>query len=223
MSLSLARVWVTSTIRQPQAKSEALRLLDQAAKENVDATLIVGAELSTTGRCYLGRWDGRELTVIELAEEQQRDWKINRLGLFSQLEPARDDVGARSDEPPVSLSILSVDGAGDHDGWQPLSGSCLAELDQVPLHPIGNCALRAEYFRPDLARSVTCYWYLNSDLASRRTELKFRLPPLFTENNAQCGRGPLAVFLQLVSAENWEARTECRRFSNVAAVIVTLR
>lgn len=223
MSLSLAKTWVNATVRQPAARADALRLLDRAASEDVEGTLIVGPRLSTTGKCFLARWDGRELVVRELTDAQQRDWSIDPHGLFQQLEPPALPGTAFSTENLVSLTVANIEGAEAHDGWTPLSGTCIAEFEAAPYQVIQNCALRAEYFRPDLPRQVTSMWYSNQDLNSAHIDLHFRFSPLFSQNNPQTCHGTLVVFLQLFTANDWSKKSGCRRISNVADAVIMLK
>lgn len=222
MSLSLAKTWVNTTVLQPAARTAALRLLDSAASQGVEGTLIVGPRLSTSGKCFLARWDGRELVVRELTSAQQRDWSVEPLGLFEQLEPPALPKYTFSSEPLVSLTVAHAENQGAHDGWKPLSGTCIAELETVPHQVIRNCALRAEYFRPDLPRQVTSMWYSNHDLNSARVTLHFQFSPLFSKNNPQTFRGTLVVLLQLFTADDWSKNAGCRRISNVADTVITL-
>ena len=222
MSLSLAKTWVNATVRQPAARADALRLLDRAASQSVEGTLIVGPRLSTTGKCFLGRWDGRELVVLELTDAQQQDWSVDPQGLFQQLEPPALPGTAFSTENLVSLTVAAVENVGAHDGWTPLAGTCVAEFETAPYQEIRNCALRAEYFRPDLPRQVTSMWYSQQDLNSARVDLHFQFSPLFSKNNPQTCHGTLVVFLQLFTADDWSNTSGCRRISNVADMVITL-
>ena len=223
MSLSLARTWVNATVGQPAARADALSLLAEAASQGVHGTLIVGPRLSTTGRCFLARWDGRELVVLELTDAQQRDWSVDPQGLFQQLEPPALPKGAFCTENLVSLTVTNIEGAADHDGSTPLCGTCIAEFEPAAFHVIHNCALRAEYFRPDLPRQVTSMWYSNQDLSSARVDLHFRFSPLFSRNNPQTCNGSLVVFLQLFTADDWTKKSGCRRISNVADTVIMLK
>lgn len=222
MSLSLAKTWVTVSIGKPAARADALRLLDQAASEGVEATLIVGPLLSTSGVCLLARWDGRELVVRELTLAQQQDWSVAPKGLFQQLEPIALPRATFTSQPLVSLTVSRLDGSDEHDGWTSLSGTCIAE-PAVPTDVIVNSALRVEYFRPDLQRQVTQMWYTNRILPSEPTTLPFHFPPLFSTKNPQTLRGTLVVFFQLFTADDWRKPIDCRRISNVADAVVTLR
>ena len=116
MTISLAKTWVNARIRLPDAREDAVRLLDLAESENVEATLIVGPQLSTSGKCFFCRWDGRELVVRELTTLQQRDWSVNPQGLFKQLERPSFPKCPFSSEPTVALTVSSVEGDGPHDG-----------------------------------------------------------------------------------------------------------
>lgn len=223
MSLSLAKTWVNATVRQPAAQADALRLLDQAASQDVEGTLIVGPRLSTTGKCFLARWDGRELVVRELTDAQQRDWSIDPHVLFQQPEPPAFPGTAFFTENLVSLTVANVEGDGLQDGWTPLSGTCIAEFEAAPYQVIQNCALCAKYFRPDLTCQVTSMWYSNRDLNSPRADLRFQFSPLFSRDNPQSCHGALAIFLQLFAADDWSKKSGCRCISNVADAVITLR
>jgi len=116
MSLWLAKTWVNATVGQPAARADAVRLLDQATAEGVEATLIVGTRLTTNGKCFLGRWDGRELLVLELSSALQQDWSVDPSGLLRQLEPVALPHAAFSTLPLVALTVSHVEGADVHDG-----------------------------------------------------------------------------------------------------------
>jgi hypothetical protein len=223
MSLSLATTWVNATIRQPAPRADALRLLERAATEGVEGTLIVGPHLTISGKCFLARWDGRELVVRELTRAQQQDWSIKPQGLFQELRQPALPQAPYTTEPLVSLTIAQIENAGAHDGWTPLSGICVAEYAAAPYQVIRNCALRAEYFRPDLRRPITSMWYSDRDLNATQSPLHFRLSPLFSKRNPQTCRGTLVVFFQLFAADDWSANAGCRRISNVVDSVVTLR
>lgn len=222
MSLSLAKSWVNATVGQQAARTDALRLLDQAAAEGVEATLIVGPGLTTNGKCFLGRWDGRELVVRELNGVQQKDWSVESKGLFRQLEPVALPQATFSTEPLVSLTVSAVDQANAHDGWTPLSGTCMVEHAE-PHRVIRNAALRAEYFRPDLQRQVTQMWYADRELPSGQSKLNFRFAPLFSNQNPHTRHGTLVVLFQLFTADQWAKPVGCWRISNVADAVITLR
>lgn len=222
MSLSLAKFWVNATVGEPAARDDALRLLDQAAAKGCEATLIAGPRLVKHGKCFLGRWDGRELVVRELSKTQQQDWSIQPTGLFQQLEPVGLPQAKFSSEPLVSLTVSHVERADGHDGWTPLSGTCVVE-NTAAHSVIRNVALRAEYFRPDLDRQVTHMWYAEADLHSDRTTLQFQFSPLLSDNNPHICPGTLVVFLQLFTAVDWSKLVGCRRISNVADTIIRLR
>ena len=93
MSLSLAKSWANATIIKPAALDDALRLLDQAAAEGCEATLIAGPQLVKNGKCFLGRWDGRELVLRELGRTEQQDWSIDPEGAVSTAGASCDTSG----------------------------------------------------------------------------------------------------------------------------------
>ena len=222
MSLSLAKSWVNATVGVPAARDDALRFLDQAAAEGCEATLIAGPKLVKNGKCFLGRWDGRELVVRELSKTQQQDWSIGHRSLFRQLERVGLPHAKFSSEPLVSLTVSHVERADEHDGWTPLLGTCVVE-NTAAHSVIRNVALRAEYFRPDLDRQVTHMWYAEADLHSDRTTLQFQFSPLLCDNNPHICHGTLVVYVQLFTADDWSKPIDCRRISNVADTIIRLR
>lgn len=222
MSLSLAKFWVNATISEPAARDDALQLLDQAAAEGCEATLIAGPQLVKNGKCFLGRWDGRELVLRELSKTQQQDWSIEPRGLFRQLESAALPKAKFSSEPLVSLTVSHSEHADGHDGWTPLSGTCI--IENAAAHSvIQNVALRAEYFRPDLRRQVTQMWYSENDLHSGRTMVQFQFSPLLSAKNPHACHGAVVVYFQLFTADDWFKPVGCRCISNVADTIIRLR
>jgi hypothetical protein len=223
MSLTLAKTWVNSVVRLPATRDDALHLLDQADREGVEATLILGPRLTVSGKCFLSRWDGRELIVRELTRAQQRDWSLDPKGLFQQLKATTLPKAGFFSEPLAALTISQIDGAGAYDGSTPLLGRCIVERTAISPRVIQNCALRAEYFRPDLSRQVTAMWYADRDLHGEQATWEFRFPPLFSNKNPRTCRGTLAVFFQLFTADDWANQAGCRRISNLADSIITLR
>jgi hypothetical protein len=222
MSLSLGQTWVRKVIGPRRAREDALRLIEQAAAEKADATLIVGPGLSSNSKCYLARWDGWELAVLELGRVQQEDWNVDPHGLYQELHPAEMPLQEPVAEPLVSLAEARI-GAPTYDGWTPLSGTCRFAMDQSQLSGIRSGAVRVQYFRPDLPRPVTAMWYADTILVAPGGELRFRFPPLFSDKNPHHLRGALVVFLQLFTAENWATKSGCRKISNVTFTLVTLQ
>src|SRR5688500_5137569 len=87
MSMSLGQAWIQKAISKRTPQGEALRALEQAYAPGAEGTLIVGWRLTTSGRCYLARWDGWELTVLELDQAQQKEWNVNPMSLYQELRP----------------------------------------------------------------------------------------------------------------------------------------
>jgi hypothetical protein len=67
-------------IRPQAAIDDALRLIEDASAQGLDGTLIAGPQLTVNGKCYLVRWDGRELVVLELTPSQQQNWDVKPAG-----------------------------------------------------------------------------------------------------------------------------------------------
>lgn len=221
MSLLLAKTWIQKSIGSPSARTAALRLLEEAAARQVDATLIVGPGLSANGKCYLVRWDGEELTVLELGAVPQADWNVNSLGLYQKLHPSELPLRKALAELRVSLTDVQF-AEPAQDGRVPLVGTCRYRLDNPPHGGIANGALRAQYFRPDLPRQVTALWYVDAFLPASGGSLRFSFSPLFSDKNPDYLHGTLALFLQMFTAENWVTMSGCRKISNVTSAMVTL-
>lgn len=200
-----------------------MRLLEQAAAQGVEGTLIVGPLLSTTCKCYLARWDGRELVVRQLTEMQQQDWSIDPKGLLKQLEQPTWPGIEIPTEYLVSLTVDHVNLDSGYDGATPLSGTCIVEFEGAAFHVISRCALRIAYFHPNLPRQVTAMWYADQNISTTRADLHFQFSPLFSPNNPQSFRGALVIYLQLFTADNWKERSGCRRISNVADHVIVVK
>jgi hypothetical protein len=222
MSLALGHIWIQKTIRQPAARTAAMQQLERAAAQHIEATLIIGPKLTTNSKCYLARWDGRELAVTELSSSQQDDWKVNPHGLFKELH--------HQDMPklvPTTTRLVAISDFSLHeniyDGWAPMTGTCRYDFNESQPSYLENTALRAEYFWPGMPRRVTAMWYAEGGIAASNGVLKFSFPPLFSENNPYQVSGTLALFVQLFTADNWVQVSGCRRISNIATALVRLR
>jgi hypothetical protein len=221
MSLSLAKNWIQKSIGPPTARTAALRLFEEAAARQVDATLIVGPRLSANGKCYLARWDGWELTVLELGAVPQADWSVTSHGLYQKLHPSEMPLRKAPAELRVSLTGVQF-AEPTQDGRMPLVGTCRYRLDNPQHGGIANGALRAQYLRPDLPRQVTAMWYVDAFLPSSGGSLRFSFPPLFSDKNPDHLHGALVLFLQLFTAKNWVTMSGCRKISNVTSAMVRL-
>ena len=222
MSLSLANTWVRTAIRHPGAQADALRLLDRAAASNSEATLIAGCELTTNGRTYLGRWDGRELVVLELPTGLQRIWGIDPQALVQQMEAPAIATPILTSEPVVTISNARVDERPWYSGDTALLGTCRYEFDGPKVQIMLGCALRAEYFRPNLPHQNTAMWYLDEPLWELRGSLHFGFPPPLAGNRMELA-GTVLLFLQMFDSDDWAKNVGTRRVSNVTPVLATLR
>jgi hypothetical protein len=222
MSLSLGQAWIQKAISKRTPQGEALRALDQASAHGSEATLIVGSRLTTSGRCYLARWDGWELTVLELNQTQQKEWNVNPLGLYQELRPISLPVQRPTADPLVSISDVCLS-TETYNGWTPMTGTCWYDFDASPGSIITNAALRVRYFRPNMPRSVTAMWYVDAGILPPDGELQFTFPQLFSENSPQLDGGTLVLFLQLLDADDWVKAKGSRTISNVTAAFVSLQ
>jgi hypothetical protein len=220
---ALGETWIQKMVGPPAAREDALRHFEQATAQQAEATLIVGSQLSTSGKCYLARWDGLELVVLELDRSMQADWRVNPRGLHLQLHlPEVPLLAEPASMAPGSLTDVRID-VPVHNAWTPLTGTCRFEMDAVSHPTCGSPALRLQYYRPDLPRRVTVMWYADSFLPEAGGELRFQFPPLFSAKNPQPIQGGLVLFLQLLTAADWSAWRDCRKASNVAATIIRIQ
>ena len=222
MSLAVAEAWVRSAIRQPAAQQDALRLFEQASSDQVDATLIVAPELTKKRRSYLVRWTGRETVVLELSPHQQNSFGLVPFAMFKQLE-ARNTMSEIPCQPWVTLSSIRFDTANSYDCSQPLTGRCTYSVDESETKSLWRCALRAEYFRPDMPRPITAFWYIDAPPSPPQGELNFRFTPIRSVMNPVDFSGPLVLFLQLCSAQDWVRQQGLQRISNVTAAVIEIR
>ncbi len=206
----------------PPARADALRMLQQASAAGADATWIVGPRLTSDKKCYLGRWDGWELTVRQLGRREQSDWLLDANCLYREQDSLLYPGGRSLIAPLVSLTNISIDGT-IHDGTAPLTGTCHYLMDDPHACVITNGALCAQYFRPGLGRSVTAMWYLDTLLSEPEGELRFSFPPLVSTSDTQMPSGTIAVFLQLLTADTWSPAQGCRKVSNAKLAMIRLK
>ena len=221
MSRKLASEWLCSNIRFLQAALHAEDLFDEAEANGVDATIIAAPELTENGRCCLARWMRDEMMVLHLSPEHQRSLGVQPGSLYRELGPP----GPRCALPNancLSLSRIKIDRADRYDGRSSMSGHCNFEFDDPASKPISSCALQVQYFRPDLPRQVTGYWYPNSPLVPPKGTLHFSYDPLFSETNPGNITGTMVVFLQLLTGRDWTSLKGCQRVSNIAASVIEL-
>ena len=217
MSLKLAQTWVVAAFRGLQSALDAMSLFDKAAADGVDATLIMAPELMNNGKCCLAHWTGQELVVMELSASQQRAFGIAPGTMIQELALVHEP----RELPPIqriNLSDVRIDDRVQRDARKPLTGIFTYEMNDPASGPALRCALRVKYFHPRMMCRVTGYSHGN--LVPPRGELPFSFDPLASAHNPDPSRGPLVVFFQLVSAQNWTILTTCQRISNVAARVI---
>jgi hypothetical protein len=221
MSLSLANLWIQQSIRSRAARDEAWQLLASATRDGIDGTLIVGPKLSVNGRCYLARWDGEELVVLELTDQQQSSWNVQPRGLYRELHGSGMPMPGLVSERLVTLAFIRLD-TPTYDAWAPLSGACRVQIERPGPLRLENLAIRAKYFRPGMKSSVTAMSYTSALLVAPGGEMKFQFPPLISPHQPYPASGPLLIFLQLFSADDWVAVSGCRKISNILPAMIQL-
>jgi len=222
MSISLAQSWVRSAIRDPNAKVDVLNLLDGAQQKKVTATLVVGSELSTSGAAFLTRWDGTELSVSELTSPQQRTWDLPPNSLIRQLDSDSTLIPVISAERVVAISVSGLVIRSGADGSNSLCGVCRYVCDE-PMSPIVTAAIQAHYFRPGLGRQRSGIWHADRVVGQPGGEMRFSFALPWLDRWGRDHGKPLAVFVQMFSADNWSSQLNCRRISNMASAFVDVK
>ncbi len=224
MSVSLAKMWVETTLDIPGPGDDAIRILEQAANERVAITLLIGRGLTKRRRCYLVRWDGLEMLVIQLSKEQQQGWRVKATEMITELDTASMALPIVATSPEISISDVLVDGNLGYNGWEPFCGTCQFKYEERQQWAGENCALRIRYFHPGLGAQIAGMWYATGFLGSKEGSLRFRFPPLYSMNGKVEGlKGPLVVFLQMFTADNWQTQLGCRRISNVTSALINMK
>lgn len=219
MSLTLIQTWVSGTFRLLEAALDVMKFFDEAAAQGVEATLIVARELTNSGKSYLARWTGKEMVVLELSPAQQRGFGVLPNGLYKELG-TRNSLTELPAVHQVTLSDVRFDESGRYDGQKSLRGTAAYAMDEPASRAIVRCALRVQYFRPDMRRQVTGYWHSNTPLVAPSGELRFSFDPFFNKHNPNLLRGPIVLFFQLMTAQNWTSLAGCQQISNVAARVI---
>lgn len=220
MSLELPEAWINSAFRIPAAARDAMNVFEKASADGVDATLVVAPALTHHGKCYLAHWTGQELAVVELSPEQQRAFEIKTGTLFQDLERRHEPL----ELPPlrrVSLKDVQIDGGIRHDVRKPLRGTFAYETQNASDSIVLQCALRVKYFRPWLPSRITGYSYVS--LVGRDGEVTFSFEPLDPARLPESFRGPLVLFLQLVTVRKWTMTDIWQRISNMLVRVIETR
>lgn len=221
MSLELVNSWITSAIGHPQAALEARQRVYEAACQHVAATLIVSSELTKSGHNYLAHWTGDELLVVQLSPRQKAGFNAGPATVTCEL----DYPSHEAQSPPLVLATLSdvrISDADSHNGRARLHGTCRYALDDPAQSGLRNCALRVRYFRPDLARQVVGYSYIDYPLIGPGGELRFSFDPLFSKGNPVEVTGPTFLFIQLIRTSGERIFTIRQRISNAVATMIEL-
>lgn len=218
MSINVAITWVKRQIRLRRAADDAVALLERARRDARPATMLLSGTLTRDRKGWLLRWTGHEFVAAELSRSALSGLGVTDGALCRQLEQARDQVHPHVQ--CITLSHVEIEGAGLRAD-APIGGRCRVVVDDAFQAPRRNCILRCEFFRPDLRRSVTGYWHLDAPLRPGSQELKFRFPPLESDKNR--GQGTVALFLQLLTAEELTSLSGIREISNTAIALVELR
>lgn len=220
MSIDVAITWAKRTTRFERAAEDATALFQQAGREGQRATLLLSGKLTHDRKGWISRWTGHEFVAAELSPSAQAGLGMTDGAMCRQLEKLADQ--ACPHEQCLTLSHIMFDGARIQSD-APIVGRCTVVLEDASKAVGRNCALRCEFYRPDLRRSVSGYWHIDAPLRLGSQELAFQLPPLQSAKNPGAVEGTLVLFLQMVSAERWSPVTGLREISNTAVALVDLQ
>lgn len=227
MSIELAVAWAVRTLRFPQAVQDAVGMFEQAARDGHQATLLVSDQLTKDRKGWLARWTGSEVVVVELPPRHQAGLGLLPSAMCRHVE-GRADLSPRPLIQRLTLSDVVIDDAELVQADRPLIGKCGISFDGASYETLDGCALRVEYFQPEVPRQITGYWHLNGPIGSGRAEHRFSLPPLITQKSDSGKQPPvvsgsLVLFLQMVTADDWRNLAGLRPVSNTTAALVELQ
>ena len=223
MSLSLTRSWARSAIHHPEGLSKTLEFFEQA--NNRTCTVVVGRDLNPAHRAYLARWDGIDLVVQELTAEMQQAWNIRPTALILQRDSEDTLLAVVSTERRYSLSVEQIRLVTGDAGQMCVKGICRYACDSPAPLDFG-CAIQAHYFRPNIGaatrRQHSGLCPVDRILGSPGGILPFEFDLPWLDRTDLSQRQPLALFLQIFTAENWEQAWNCRRMSNLTSAFVEI-
>ncbi|HVC94914.1 MAG TPA: hypothetical protein VND64_14560 [Pirellulales bacterium] len=220
MSVELAKTWVERMFCSAGARREASQLLNKAAAEGSQATLVAGSDVMANDKACMARWTGSELVVVELSARQQANMALTPTTMFMGLEP-RPLVWELPPEPLVTLHDAQFDPGEPHDCRQPLSGICRFTFDASKRMPADSCALQAQYVHPHLPQT-TSYSNPKRTFDSLEAELRFSFRPLFSAPRPVILHGTLFIYFQLFTARDWRTNAGAKCVSNVTVAAVEL-
>ena len=135
---------------------------------------------------------------------------------FSVVKRPGGKAGWRLMEPRAQLHDLRVDGANGVDGAKPLTGTVkLRRLDAET----GHYALKVAYSVGDTW--VTGYHHLGEYLTKTEGEVRFSFAPVLADKRAH--KGPLPVFVELVTFATADRQSEPAIASNTLGQVVTVK
>jgi hypothetical protein len=123
----------------------------------------------------------------------------------------------------ITISDAHADEQLSYGANTPLSGTCQYEFDRPYSQAMRRCALRAEYFGPNLPRQHTAMSYIDEPIPRPRGTFRFRFAPPLIWDGPKDLAGTLLIFLQMFDAEDWAKNVGTRRISNVTFMVATLR
>jgi len=226
MSIELAVAWAARTLRFPRAAEDAAGMFELAAREGNRATLLVSDQLTKDRKGWLARWTGNEVVVVELPPHHQAGLGLRPRVMCRHLE-GRAELALHPLSRRWTLSDVVIDDVQRVQFDRPILGSCRISGDGARHETLDACALRVEYFQPELQGQVTGYWHVDGPLSPDCREYRFSLPPLDSQQPDSRKRlpvvkGSLVLFLQLVTADDWRNLAGLRAISNTTAVVVEM-
>ena len=188
-------------------------MIDKELAAGRNVHLVIGKGLVKSGTTsVLCIWNG---TFFAFPLTQQQDQAMAFPKLTVVKKPG-DKSGWRLTEPRAQLLDLTFTKADAVDGKQNLTGSVKYQrLDTEA----GHYSLRVQYLVNDTR--VTAYHHLGQTLPKSEAEIEFSFPPVLSEKVTH--KGPLPVFVELVTFATEERRGEPALASNTLGQIVTVK
>ena len=124
--------------------------------------------------------------------------------------------------PCVTLSEVRLNTSESCGVSEPISGECRCSFDDPTSSGFLFCALRAEYFRPDLSRQGHAYFYVDEPIVPPSGVLLFRFASVSSLFHSTELRGAIVLFLELFTASDWSTRKGIHRISNTVSVSIEI-
>ncbi|WP_157368977.1 hypothetical protein [Zavarzinella formosa] len=193
--------------------TDQLDVIDKEIAAGRNVHMIFGRSLMKSGlSTHMCIWNG-VFIPLPLTAAQDKTYDFPKLTLVKQ--PA-NKAGWRLSEPKAQLSGLKIAKSDGLDGTQKITGTVqYNRLDAEPAY----YALKIEYIVN--GSLVTNYHQMGEYLIKSEGEIAFEFLPVFTDKRTH--KGPLPVFVELVTFATPERRSGTAIASNTIGQIVVVK